>query len=160
MKRLYIPVAALALMAGGAYAQSTTPAAPATGSPAPQATQPATPPPAAPSTEAQPTTPSTRTSHKRMTLKERFDAANTTHDGHLTKAQAEASGGFKLLTRHWSEFDKTGKGYVTMADIHAYYRQRRAARRASHGTTSGSAPSGSMAPAQTTPPAGSTGQSE
>lgn len=160
MKRLYIPVAALALIAGGAYAQTTTPAAPATGS---QATQPATPPTTPPSTEAQPMAPAptTHTRHhthaKRTTLKQRFDAANTTHDGHLTKAQAEASGHFKLLTRHWSEFDKTGKGYVTMADIHAYYRERRAARRAAHHPMppSGSAPAGTMAPAS-----GSTGQSQ
>jgi hypothetical protein len=39
-----------------------------------------------------------------MTEEERFDAANTPHDGHLTEDQAKAA----------------QKGYVTMDDLKAY----------------------------------------
>jgi hypothetical protein len=46
----------------------------------------------------------------------RFEAANTTHDGHLTIAQAEAAG-LKIITRHFSEIDTQNKGYITLDDI-------------------------------------------
>jgi len=67
-----------------------------------------------------------------MTAAERFAAANTTHDGHLTEAQAKA--GLPAVYRHFSDIDTAHKGYVTTADIRAYnhaqYEKRVAARKA------------------------------
>lgn len=60
-------------------------------------------------------------SHK--TLHQRFEAANTTHDGHLTLDQAKA--GMKSVAKKWDVIDKDHKGYVTEDDIHAYYKARR-----------------------------------
>jgi hypothetical protein len=57
------------------------------------------------------------TSHK--TMHDRFAAANTTHDGHLTLDQAKA--GYKSVAKKFDAIDKDHKGYVTEADIHAYY---------------------------------------
>ena len=56
-------------------------------------------------------------SHK--TMHDRFAAANTTHDGHLTLEQAKA--GYKSVAKKFDAIDKDHKGYVTEADIHAYY---------------------------------------
>jgi len=61
----------------------------------------------------------------RMTLHQRFEQANTTHDGHLTMDQAKL--GMKSVARHFDTIDKDHKGYVTEADIHAYYKGLRAA---------------------------------
>jgi hypothetical protein len=62
----------------------------------------------------------------RMTMHQRFEQANTTHDGHLTMDQAKL--GMKSVARHFDAIDKDHKGYVTEADIHAYYKGLRAAR--------------------------------
>jgi hypothetical protein len=62
----------------------------------------------------------------RMTMHQRFEQANTTHDGHLTEEQAKL--GMKSVARHFDAIDKDHKGYVTEADIHAYYKNLRAAR--------------------------------
>jgi hypothetical protein len=80
--------------------------------------QPAPTPPAA-ATEAPRT-------HTRMSLNEHFAAANTTNDGHLTEQQAKA--GMPSIARHFAAIDKDNKGYVTLDEIHAYYREQRAAR--------------------------------
>lgn len=60
-----------------------------------------------------------------MTFHQRFEQANTTHDGHLTLDQAKT--GMKSVARHFDAIDKDHKGYVTEADIHAYYKAMRAA---------------------------------
>lgn len=60
----------------------------------------------------------------RMTVHRRFEQANTTHDGHLTLEQAKL--GMKSVARRFDAIDKDHKGYVTEADIHAYYKARRA----------------------------------
>ncbi len=60
-----------------------------------------------------------------MTLHQRFEQANTTHDGHLTEEQAKL--GMKSVARHFDVIDKDHKGYVTEEDIHAYYKAVRAA---------------------------------
>jgi hypothetical protein len=65
-----------------------------------------------------------------------FQAANTTHDGHLTLDQAKA-GSMPMIVRHFSEIDLSGKGYVTMADVQAYRHARAVQRKASHGSTPG-----------------------
>ena len=69
-----------------------------------------------------------------MTAAQRFEAANTTGDGHLTKDQAK--GHLTAVYRHFDAIDKDHKGYVTQDDIKAYYAAQRAAR---HATTKASA---------------------
>ena len=49
----------------------------------------------------------------------KFYAANTTHDGHLTLAQAKA-GGLTPIADHFSEIDVKKRGYVTFYDIEAW----------------------------------------
>jgi hypothetical protein len=60
-------------------------------------------------------------------LQERFDAANTTHDGHLTQAQADAAK-WTYVSKHFSVIDKDHKGYVTVDDIKAYAHAARSAK--------------------------------
>ena len=77
---------------------------------------------AAPTASAQP-------GPHRQTVAQRFAEANTTHDGHLTLAQAQA--GFPAMAYLFDRIDRDRKGYITMADIHAYYEAKRGARHAS-----------------------------
>lgn len=64
----------------------------------------------------------------RMTAEERFKAANTTGDGRLTYAQAQAK--MPRVAHDFEAIDKDRKGYVTLADIRAHDAERRAARKA------------------------------
>lgn len=48
-----------------------------------------------------------------------FYAANTSHNGHLTLAQAKAAD-FKLVVDHFNEIDVAKRGYVTFYDIQAW----------------------------------------
>ncbi len=48
-----------------------------------------------------------------------FYAANTTHDGHLTLAQAKEAD-FKPVADHFSSIDVKKHGYVTFYDIQAW----------------------------------------
>ncbi len=64
----------------------------------------------------------------RQTMPARFDAANTPHDGHLTLAQAQS--GMPMVARNFAAIDTQNKGYVTMDEIRAYNRARRAERAA------------------------------
>jgi hypothetical protein len=64
--------------------------------------------------------------HTRMTMNDRFAAANTTNDGHLTMEQART--GMPAVAKHFAAIDKDNKGYVTLDEIHAYYKEQRAAR--------------------------------
>lgn len=57
----------------------------------------------------------------------RFEAANVTHDGRLTLAQAEAAG-WQRIARNFYAIDVQRKGYVTPQDIRAWNRAQRAAR--------------------------------
>lgn len=106
---------------------ATAATAPAETAPAPQAAAPAKP---------------------RMTAEERFKAANTTGDGHLTYAQAQAK--MPRVAHNFEAIDKDRKGYVTLADIRAYDTERRAARKAEK-----EAKAGQSNPAQATPAASS-----
>jgi hypothetical protein len=56
-------------------------------------------------------------------MEERFSQANTTHDGHLTMAQAKA--GYSIVARHFAAIDVAKKGYVTEDDIHAWEKAER-----------------------------------
>nr|WP_295739436.1 hypothetical protein [uncultured Acidocella sp.] len=49
-----------------------------------------------------------------------FYAANTSHDGHLTLAQAKAAN-FKPVVDHFSQIDTAKRGYVTFYDIEAWH---------------------------------------
>jgi len=103
--RLYLPLAALALLAMPAYAQTTPPAAaPAPASaPAPKAAAPV--------------------AHPHLTMEQRFANANTTHDGHLTADQAKA--GYPTVARHFEAIDVAKKGFITEDDIHAWEKVER-----------------------------------
>ena len=149
--RFYVPlIAAASLIALQAQAQNT-PATPTPAAPTPAAPAPAAPPVAAPTpstgtgAETGTTTPST-THHARhhtgrRSLQERFDAANTTHDGHLTLEQAQS--GMPSVAKNFDAIDKDKKGYVTVSDIRNYYAARRSARHSTsaHGTTPSGSPS-------------------
>ena len=78
-----------------------------------------------------------------LSLHQRFEQANTTHDGHLTLEQAKL--GMKSVARKFDAMDKDHKGYVTEADIHAYYKGLRAARAHTAGSAGPVAP---VAPAK------------
>ncbi len=49
----------------------------------------------------------------------KFYAANTTHNGHLTLAQAKAAN-FRPVVDHFSQIDTAKHGYVTFYDIQAW----------------------------------------
>lgn len=49
----------------------------------------------------------------------KFYAANTTHDGHLTLAQAKTAN-LKPVVNHFAEIDTKSRGYVTFYDIQAW----------------------------------------
>lgn len=66
--------------------------------------------------------------HAHHTLTERFDEANTTHDGHLTAEQARSK--MPAVARDFDSIDTTHKGYVTVDDIKGYRHAKRLARRA------------------------------
>ncbi len=106
--RLSMIAAVLALMAGPVLAQPVAPR------------------PAAPvaATRATPATP-----HPRRTQQQRFDEANTTHDGHLTLEQARA-GRMNAVVRDFADIDTARRGYVTMDDIKAHRRAVRLAKKA------------------------------
>ncbi|WP_297371241.1 hypothetical protein [Acidocella sp.] len=48
-----------------------------------------------------------------------FYTANTTHDGHLTLAQAKAAN-FRPVIDHFAEIDVKKRGYITFYDIEAW----------------------------------------
>jgi len=84
-----------------------------------------TPPQAAPA----PTGVIARPQQPRVPLPERFAEANTTKDGHLTKAQAATANWF-YVNRNFEAIDKARKGYVTVEDIRGHAREVREQRRA------------------------------
>jgi hypothetical protein len=63
-------------------------------------------------------TTNTDPAHTHLTMDQRFQLANVTHDGHLTEEQAQA--GYKSIARHFAAIDKDKKGYITEDDIRAY----------------------------------------
>ena len=122
--RVVLPLAAALLLSVPALAQtSTTPATPAPVTSAPVTSAPAT---AAPSATTAPTTSQKKHAHH-QTLQQRFDAANTTHDGKLTKDQATAAN-WPYVVNNFAAIDKDKRGYVTTDDIRAYAHARHAAK--------------------------------
>ena len=119
---------AFLLLASAAQAQT-----PLTGTTGPLAASPPSPSstPTGRGTEevAPPATPTTTApAHRRRTLQERFDQANTTHDGHLTLEQARAK--MPSVARDFAAIDTTKAGYVTIDQIRDHAKQVRATRRA------------------------------
>lgn len=121
--RRHFFAAAFCLISAPAFAQAASEAvAPATSAPV-----------AAPAAAETAATPVTK-QHKG--LKERFEAANTTHDGHLTKEQATAAH-MKGVVKHFDEIDADKKGYVTEEEIKSFHKASRAARKAAKQKTQG-----------------------
>jgi hypothetical protein len=58
-------------------------------------------------------------------LAQRFANANFTHDGRLTRQQAQA--GMPMVARNFDTIDIEHKGYVTLPEIRAFAAERRAA---------------------------------
>lgn len=97
----------------GRVPPATAPAVTAPAVTAPPASSAATPPPA----------------HRRgYTLQERFEMANTTHDGHLTQEQARAK--MPSVARDFADIDTSHRGFVTVDEIREHRRAVRAAHRA------------------------------
>jgi len=65
----------------------------------------------------------TAENHKHQSMEQQFQRANVTHDGHLTLDQAKS--GYKTIARHFAAIDQDKKGYITEADIRAYYKTQR-----------------------------------
>ena len=59
-------------------------------------------------------------------VQSRFAAANTTHDGKLTRDQARS--GMPMVAQHFDEIDTQQAGFVTLAQIEDFMRARAAAR--------------------------------
>jgi hypothetical protein len=59
-------------------------------------------------------------------MQARFAAADTNHDGRLTREEAKS--GMPFVYKHFDDIDKQKAGSITMADIAAYARDRRAAK--------------------------------
>jgi hypothetical protein len=112
MKKMIVPLI-LCIVSAAASAQGL-PAAP-NGAPT-----------GAPTMSASPAT------NERMTralaqLQSRFAQANTTHDGKLTREQAQA--GMPMVAQHFDAIDSQHAGYVTLAQIEDFMRERAAASR-------------------------------
>lgn len=65
----------------------------------------------------------------RKTAQQRFEEANTSHDGHLTEAQAQAAH-MRGVSTHFAEIDSHHRGYITFDEIHAWRAERRAEHKA------------------------------
>jgi hypothetical protein len=121
----FIRFAALALLAAplvaplAVRAQTAGTSAPTTApaTTAPQAASPGAPKVAAPKPKL--------TAAQRF--QKRFDAANTSHDGHLTLDQAKAAK-WTAVVRRFSKVDIDQKGYVTADELRADYATQHAAK--------------------------------
>ncbi|MBP2200170.1 MULTISPECIES: EF-hand domain-containing protein [Pantoea] len=51
-------------------------------------------------------------------VQDRFNAANTNHDGKLTLAEAQA--GMPRVAQHFAEIDTAKKGYITFSQLSAF----------------------------------------
>jgi hypothetical protein len=103
------------------YAPQTAPpyTAPPAGQPGAYPNNPQTEPPPQPGAAAYP-------SARPSNLAQRFAAANVTHDGRLTRDQAEA--GMPMVARNFDSIDLDHEGYVTLSEIQGFLTQRRAER--------------------------------
>jgi hypothetical protein len=65
-----------------------------------------------------------RTERMLQMLEQKFDTANTSHDGKLTQAQAQA--GMPRIAQHFNEIDTNRQGYITLDQIKAFVVNRAA----------------------------------
>jgi hypothetical protein len=63
-----------------------------------------------------------RMEHMGAQLKMRFEKANTTHDGKLTREQAAS--GMPMVAKHFDEIDTQKAGYVTLPQIETFMQKR------------------------------------
>jgi hypothetical protein len=75
-------------------------------------------------TATQPMGASPRVERAMQMLQSRFQSANTTHDGKLTRDQAAA--GMPRVAQHFDEIDTQKNGFVTLPQIEAFMRQHAA----------------------------------
>jgi hypothetical protein len=128
-------LAGLLVVTATAFAQPTPPPPdmlpPYPGQAAPPPGQPAPPPPGAMAPEGPgpggPPAPPPPQGRAHMSGRDRFAAANVTHDGRLTVEQAQQAG-WNAVVHHFQEIDRDHKGYVTMQDIHEWHAARKAAK--------------------------------
>jgi hypothetical protein len=73
-----------------------------------------------------PTPRSTDAPGNAQTFRQQFNAANTTHDGHLTLQQAQA-GHLPQIAKNFDAIDTNHNGYVTAEDIRKFREQRQTA---------------------------------
>ncbi|CAB3766661.1 EF-hand domain-containing protein [Paraburkholderia humisilvae] len=77
----------------------------------------------APNTQSMQGAGGARMQYAMQQLQERFGAANTTHDGKLTKQQA--AGGMPRVAQHFDEIDTQKVGYVTLPQIEQFLMTQR-----------------------------------
>jgi len=133
--RRFLPALPMMMIGAAAIAQQPPPSAPYEAAPNAQG--------APPPMEAPPPPQQGR----RASLRERFEAANTTNDGKLTLDQAQAAR-MMNIARNFSAIDADHKGYITFQDLRTWVAAQRAARMGQQ------APGGQMAPPQEAPPEG------
>ncbi len=117
MRRFVLPVL-LALAVPGLAAAQSAPPVPG----APLAPAPALAPPAAPSPPDAPPPPAGEpppAGSMMGIMQQKFAAANTSHDGHLTLAQAQTAQ-LPLVVKNFGAIDTANRGYVTFNDIKAW----------------------------------------
>jgi hypothetical protein len=56
-------------------------------------------------------------------LRARFEGADTNHEGHISRAQAEAAG-FGYVVQHFEAIDAARQGSVSWAQVRAHLEQR------------------------------------
>ena len=83
----------------------------------------------------------------------RFDEANTTHDGKLTLDQAQANR-WRPIVKNFAAIDRDHKGYVTKQDLKEFRQERAAERKATQPPAAPPAPNAPPpGPASPPPPA-------
>lgn len=60
-------------------------------------------------------------------LRSRFETADSTGEGHISRAQAEAAG-LGFIARHFEAIDRHGHGSVSWAQVQDYLKQRQTSR--------------------------------
>lgn len=67
-----------------------------------------------------------RQQHLREQLQQRFTQADSNHDGHLSREEAQA--GMSRVYQHYDEIDTTHSGALSLEDIARYLAQQRGKR--------------------------------
>jgi hypothetical protein len=134
MMRLNLPLAGMLMLSTAAFAQPAPDQGPGRDQPPPgmQAPPPGMQPPPGPGM-AGPGMP------RGKGWRAKFEMANVTHDGRLTREQAQAAG-MRGVAVHFDQIDADHKGYVTMQDIRAWRHARQRMKAAAQGAPIGAPP--------------------